>query len=328
MIDFKYEDAISYGDPSATILVRTDALKPIKEAFFDHHMQIQALAQTPIFLAAVSGAWEMACLHAKQELTGSCFPRPEQIDPIRDRLSDTANKHLAQASSSDLFKRNVIDAAKGNLNQFLAIMGQAGEYGIRAIFNSMLVQSWTAFEVLCGDLWEAAINAHPGVLSDLKGNKRWKVAGGEQGDDESKKHVQIKFLQMHKYDLRDKMGTVLRERFSFSVLPSIRLAYSQAFSKDHDQIKAAIEHTSFDVLAAVRNAIVHKAGIADKEFRDTVKRLGIFVDVPVGGRIALDGGVLNSILKPAFANVIELFASVDQWIVDHDDKQQSPISGI
>jgi hypothetical protein len=71
------------------------------------------------------------------------------------------------------------------------------------------------------------------------------------------------------------MGTILRDKFNFTVLDSIRDAYSRAFHKDSKQIEAAISEKSIDALNKVRNLIVHKAGIIDKRYHDETKNLNL-----------------------------------------------------
>jgi len=42
---------------------------------------------------------------------------------------------------------------------------------MQALFGSMIVTGWAAFEALAGDLWEHCLNVHPHTWSDLKGSK-------------------------------------------------------------------------------------------------------------------------------------------------------------
>src|SRR5262245_14892449 len=110
---------------------------------------------------------------------------------------------------------------------------------------------------MAGDLWEAALNAHPDELA--------KLAGKKEGTREDR-FVRLDRLQQHNYDLSKVMGTVLRQRYSFDSLKEARRAYSEAFPKGAIAVQAAISDRTLDALSLVRNLIVHKGGIVDKEF--------------------------------------------------------------
>jgi hypothetical protein len=43
---------------------------------------------------------------------------------------------------------------------------------VRALMTSQIVGMWTAFESLAGDLWVAALDAHPAGLANLAGNRK------------------------------------------------------------------------------------------------------------------------------------------------------------
>ena len=132
--------------------------------------------------------------------------------------------------------------------------------GARGQLASHITATWTIFETLAGDLWEAAMNGHPSGLSDLHG-KPSSSSGQTEG-----KSIPLSQLEKYRYDLTDVMGTVLREKFNFTVLDSVRDAYSMAFHKHSKKIEAAIMDKSLDALNKVRNLIVHKAGIVDKRY--------------------------------------------------------------
>ncbi|MGO9110462.1 MAG: hypothetical protein ACLP9L_14660, partial [Thermoguttaceae bacterium] len=48
---------------------------------------------------------------------------------------------------------------------------EAAGKGIDALLASLIIGTWTAFEVLATHLWEAALNYHPSDLCLLKGNR-------------------------------------------------------------------------------------------------------------------------------------------------------------
>ena len=129
------------------------------------------------------------------------------------------------------------------------------------MFSAVLIGTWAAFETLLGDLWEAAVNAHPNTLVDLKGDpkgihakviaRRVKDGAGKiktvefRGDrTESKPKSESKQIPVDairsitdgSFDLSNKMGSLLRLKYDFSNLGEARAAYSSAFWHFQDDI--------------------------------------------------------------------------------------------
>ena len=71
---------------------------------------------------------------------------------------------------------------------------------------------------------------------------------------------------MLRFDVRHDMGTLLGEKFDFSVLKETREAYCKAFKRRRTEIRDAIENPALDAISAVRNLLVHKSGKADAPF--------------------------------------------------------------
>ena len=65
------------------------------------------------------------------------------------------------------------------------------------------------------------------------------------------------------------MGTVQREQLELDSLKGIREAYSRAFDKPFEKdIDESLADRDLDTLQAVRNLLVHRAGIADQKYLD------------------------------------------------------------
>jgi hypothetical protein len=78
----------------------------------------------------------------------------------------------------------------------------------------------------------------------------------------------------------------------------------------------------FNKLSAVRNVLVHKGGIADSEFVNTVKQFPEFSGISIGTRIPVDGKMIRDLVGPAIEKSIALIRAVDEWIVDHPEKHR------
>jgi hypothetical protein len=206
-----------------------------------------------------------------------------------------------------------------------------GKYGMETIVDVLMpmqvAAAWTVFETLLGDLWEAAVNAHPRILSDLSGQSQ--ETKGREG-----KKLNLNLLQIYGYDLRNNMGSLLRRdrRFNFTLLDGIQSAYESAFSRDGDDVNNELKATVLRAVNIMRNVIVHKAGICDKEYHDAAwslraareKELGFqgpFAGEPpllnIGEKLRLDGIILHNNLVACTQCCTRLINAVDSWIVIH-----------
>lgn len=181
--------------------------------------------------------------------------------------------------------------------------------GFEGVLLAYLVQAHTAFETFAGDLWEAAVNIHPQVLAELKGSK----------SPQDSKTIKLDVLQRHGYDLTGKMGTILRDggKVQFDSLRGIREAYSLAFGADCDAIIKPLQHESLTITAALRNVIVHRAGIADADYVNQTNGKALAPQASRGESVFIDGGTLSNLLGAAYPHVIAMFEAVDDWLASH-----------
>jgi hypothetical protein len=115
------------------------------------------------------------------------------------------------------------------------------------------------------------------------------------------------------------MGSLLRKRFKFSTLRSIREAYSAAFSENEkkartEKLDAALADRTLDALNLVRNVIVHKAGIADARYAERSRLFSLAPKRRAGEPLELDGGVCVALMKPVVASCLSLVNGVDMWL--------------
>jgi hypothetical protein len=197
-----------------------------------------------------------------------------------------------------------------------------GAYGFVHMFSGYITGTWTAIETLLGDLWESALNSHPKILASLDGKAKGAAdkidgRGGARIDPESKK-LDLNLVARHGFDLRVSMGTIFRleRRFEFTRLSSAREAYLRAFSERASRVETAIKSDSIEALSAVRNVLLHKAGVADDEYVKQQSRLKIPVAAK-GEKIRLDGQNTAALIKPAFTSCKSLMIAVDDWIADN-----------
>lgn len=130
---------------------------------------------------------------------------------------------------------------------------------------------------------------------------------------------------MGKYDLSNKMGTILREREKFISLTGIRRAYSSAFSVRSAVIDAELSSKALDALNVVRNLIVHTGGIADSIYVAAAQRIPAAPQLALNEPLTLDGAMARKLIDPVIICGKNLLEAVDAWVStgDHDDRQSN-----
>jgi hypothetical protein len=229
---------------------------------------------------------------------------------------------FAKAHDVELFKQN---SSRGTVAMTLIQSGDAQfADGIEALLASCVTALWTSFETFAGDLWETALNVHPSVLAGLSGKNRCHQREGDKenrlfrsGDDGSNdegKRIDLDSLGKYQWNLAKSMGTNLKQRYRFTSLDGIRTAYGEAFSKDNKEIDCNICSETFDILSALRNCIIHKAGIADKEYFQRTKRLSYLPKAQIGEKLKIDGQIVAWAIVSTSIGGRCIAEAVDNWI--------------
>ena len=235
-----------------------------------------------------------------------------KIDDINDRylLSNDLSK----------FKDVLLDrVAIGSPSIIAFSHSSSGGAAVEHMLTSYATSAWTLFETLAGDLWEAALNEHPNCLANLSGRNRFNTESNENVSGKSKQQekdelIKLSMIAGNGWDLRNKMGTILRRRKSFTTLDGIRIAYSEAFSKQYKSIDATLHNSCFDELSTIRNIIVHKGSKADDKYLECSKRMSSLPKAQHGEKIFIDGGYLSYLISEVINNSLSLLMSIDDWI--------------
>jgi hypothetical protein len=197
-------------------------------------------------------------------------------------------------------------------------------HGIIGLYAHLVTYSYSMFEAFAGDLWELALNVHPFILAELNGI-RGRIEKGlkqeKKRDSDKKKVVKLEDIRQATdgtYALQDKMGTFLRNYSeSFTSLKSIWSAYSAAFSVDSAEIDDVLKREPLQVLSAVRNTLVHKAGKADTDYVNFLAKHPSAPPATLGRAVRLDGRIVADLVGPAIHACIDLLKGVEGWIARH-----------
>jgi hypothetical protein len=320
------------AEPLDAVKLTTDALMPIWGSCKDHLARLLMLLDLPGGSYWFGDAWRMSINISLKQMTGkSEFELEGPLSSEQDvELSRRTRDHVANPSSRD---PNEIAARRRwclhQVDQFAVQFGHGVDKGIHALFSVAIVHLWTAFETLAGDLWVAALNHHPYGLARLSGTRgriekksaiARSVHESNKTDDPKVSLREIEIITKGRFDLSLHMGDLLRGNFRFSTLAGIREAYSAAFSETEkrwrtESLDKILADKSLDALASVRNLIVHRAGVADTEYVEAIRKGYAVPKLDLGQRLELDGETVRAFANATISSCTSLVIEVDKWLV-------------
>jgi hypothetical protein len=333
--DLKLDACIEYANASfKTPTLKTVELEPVLKALRYNVHRVRHLMLTPAIIGYTAMQFQRHVDMAALEIEGS-LNNTGNLASLEDRpnLGTRASElHYAQLGKDaatigtpawDKFVFETHELGAIPVNMLARAQGSAG--GFDFLLSSFVIGAWSIFETMTGDLWEAALNINPSGLAHLNGtpnrlrNKEKELFGSKkkQKEDGSSKSVELDLIQFHKFDLRNKMGTILRNRYEFSRLSVIREAYSSAFDTNTAQVDAALKDDSLDALSVVRNVLVHKAAVVDQGYLKRSQHLKGLPKAPEGHLLPLDGENVVGLIKPALVQASQLLRAVDEWLYKH-----------
>lgn len=310
---------------------KTPWVLPISELFRGRCAKLRMLMMLPSGIGQVSLKMQRMMDQAHFEVLGS-LEKENISEEEKNKIAARTNELLIAQSEENLHRRkndpnwdsDVLKEHKDGLIPLDVIQAGPTWFSLDALLMAYVTGAWTTIETLCGDLWEISLNNHPNDLANLNGQpKRIKAGPSNQPrstTNREPKVVDLDLISENGFDIRNKMGTILKPRFSFSRLEGIREAYSRAFDRDSIQIDKALADRALDSLNTVRNLITHKDAIADLEYVRRTKYLKTIPPADIDRPIAIHGDVVVGLLKPAFASANALLFAVDEWMTKHEVK--------
>jgi hypothetical protein len=310
--------------------LRTDVLKPSLDAFQKNATRLKWMMLAPAFVGDLANRVQRYTDIAEFEVTGKISSgraapddRGKEIfERMRELLAGDTQSITAQTTTDASAAAMVRDAIEtGGAPVIMLTSAAPSSQGWDTMLMSYLTAMWTVFETLASDVWEAAVNSNPDRLAQLKGKANRMKKGRssapsaqEAYDDTPGKHVKLEFLQFYRWDLTNRMGTVHRNRFDFARLDGIREAYASAFAKKFTDIDKALSDDAIDILSTLRNAIVHKGGVVDKEYLQRRKYLAGLPEAAEGDPIPLDGQIVSHAIGETLFCCASLVGAVDEWL--------------
>lgn len=152
-----------------------------------------------------------------------------------------------------------------------------------AILQSMVIQAWTAFEVLAEDIWKRVNTKRPKLRAGIT-NRCW------------------------------------RKECGFRSTLKLSNTYRHTFRHDNVDILAAIDNTTVKALALARNVLVHSGGQIDEMFikqRVGIPELRCIRGKKKGYSITFTGPLVRRLIDPTVVKGFDLVRAVDQWLISH-----------
>jgi hypothetical protein len=284
--------------------VNHTALTSLAAAFKESVDRVDFLAITPHILIS-HGYGEAASfnffsqLAETKDITGvSGFD--DWFERVRSRVEAVA----AQPEAQEKWRKHLWETANRHLASLLS--DKKATEALRSLKLARLVLGWTAFECLSRDAWEAALNESPAGLAQQTVRGLPSEEDSESGL--TRKQVPVAFLSKFGFDLRKRMGTVLRSKFDFTSVSGMRQAYIAAFG-DKKELSSIFAEPELMQLEAFRNLIVHRGGIVDEEY---LKRSGATHEI--GQPLSPDDEVITATLNAMKSSGCELLLFVDQTL--------------
>ena len=263
--EFELELCAMLAPPSIEELPHHAALRTPVHSFLENFRAVSRMGSTPLDIAQLVIEQQRCQDRASLEVLGNIDPPHEshpQFDRWYRRLQELWASTRAEANTQAGHLQ--VLAYSAQMLETLQAADEAVREGLRSTRRSMISAAWTAHEILASGLWEASLNTRPCPLATLRGTFTPRSASTESigkanvssAVAESQKTVRLDLLESNGFDLSSKMGSVLRDRFSFQKLDGIREAYTKAFGTASPKVCELIHDERLTALAATRHVLV------------------------------------------------------------------------
>lgn len=178
--------------------------------------------------------------------------------------------------------------------------------GLEATLSSVIIHASSAMEVCLKELSET-VCLQPVIQQRKRQITDKKTARTNQS--------RIFFLAQDKRSVPRLLPDSVRP--SYTSLGGCRMKYSDVFDCDFADLDEAMASYDLDIVALVRNVLVHNNGMPDGLFREQAKGIPVLasaVALSDADQIPLTGKFVSSILTSSLRAMTRVILSVDQWL--------------
>ncbi len=262
---------------------RSQALRPVAERFLFNNIRISTFALMPAWIALEAAREQLWFDHASIKAGVALDPdlsnydSPKITPELRDEFNRLVFEHRGidkEATRSFLRKIGVTYV------EYQLSWSDATRSSIDALFHAIILDSWTAFECLSVDLWKLTLDNESGELA-----KRIEMSGELR-----RPHKDLK-PQDVRHNPKTEFGSYCLEtrRLTLQTLEDIQRIYTATFQTQIGKLFNDVEGGYIHALAAFRNALIHRAGEADRKFTEDVQRFPEFRGISNGDKLLPDG---------------------------------------
>lgn len=179
------------------------------------------------------------------------------------------------------------------------------ENAIRIQALNSLVNIWTIFESTSKEIWINLLNESQNkFLTNILETSSDNDIEGLSG-----KNISIALLGKYNFDVNNKLGIVLSNKFDFTSCSGIKKAY-MSLCRSKKSTFDILDDKNLLFLECLRNLIVHNAGIIDDSF---LKKWPEFKN-KAGKKILINNLVYSRLEKAAIVSMTKLFEFGDSEI--------------
>lgn len=284
---------------------RSACLKDVAESFNWNLVRTSTFALMPAWIALEAVREQLWLDYAASKHR---IPiNPELTEYATDVLSDKKQAAVAEDFSDlvesyrmlpeETMKRLIKDIGVNFIEH--AIPTSKGiAVSVEIIFESIVRESWTAFEDLLRELWVVLLNNDDGTLAN-------RVA---RAIEKPRKKI------IPTYNLKTHPGSfhVETKQVVFQTFKDIERFYRALFGPSGMALFDTVEAGYIRVLYAFRNVLVHRRGKADLTFKDQVANYPEFNKIKLDEQIALDGNITRKMRDAAMVLGRKLIELADE----------------
>jgi hypothetical protein len=161
-----------------TPVLKHPALGAVAQTFLGNIQRVKWMLLAPTLVGDLTIDIQRCFGYAEFRVSGEVIdsaysvrphPRHVEIANLAQRIFDLITEEKLQAVGTPEWDAYVMGALQRGTQPVLMLESAPAAIGLEAMLSSAITGTWTAFETMAGDLWEAALNAHPDGLAELKG---------------------------------------------------------------------------------------------------------------------------------------------------------------
>lgn len=302
---------VSYRSLPSTL--KTNALRPVAEAFARNMDRVYSLSVLPMELCFWAARFAEVYVFARASagLPVDAVEADARPDLTAERLRLWREIQVGFLPLPEA-RQTVLGEGGHMLQHFISRQNAYLGPGLEAVLSAMILDAWTAFEALAGDLWVAAVNTGPKEVFLRVIKQQTDRTEGDPTEAGQAKTIPLKTLAEFGFDLRGRAGELLvrQKKVDFLSLNATVSAYRAAFGSDAPAVFGV--HPDLYITEALRNLFAHRGGVMDQKARSQLRKLPDLAATEIGEPVRLSGPLVLARIDPLVRCAVDLCRFVDE----------------